>query len=126
MSDTTGTVTAVRVLVVEDSDEQANLLRKHLERAGCTVTVAETGEDAVAAYRLQAPDLAIIDLVLPGMSGADLVKLLRSGIPACKIAITSVLDPSAFPAADAILPKPFTGAQVLAVLDTTLPGRRIA
>lgn len=117
---------AVQVLVVEDSEEQAGLLRKHLERAGCTVTTAETGEDAVNAYRSQIPELAIIDLQLPGMSGADLVTLLRSGIPACKIAITSVLDPSDYPAADAILPKPFTGAQVLAVLDQVLPGRRAA
>ncbi len=80
----------------------------------------------MTAYRAQIPELAIIDLQLPGMSGADLVLLLRSGIPACKIAISSVLDPADFPASDAILPKPFTGAQVRAVLDTLLPGRRAA
>ncbi len=115
---------AVRVLVVEDSEEQAALLRKHLERAGCTVTIVETAEEAIAAYRAQAPDLAVIDLVLPGMGGGELVPMLRSEVPLCKIAITSVLDAADFPAADAILPKPFTGPQVLAVLDTVLPGRR--
>jgi len=125
MSDTGGTATAMRVLVVEDSEEQAGLLRKHLERAGCTVTTVESGEDAIAAYRVDSPELAIIDLVLPGMSGGELVVTLRSDLPSCKIAITSVLDASDFPVADAILPKPFTGAQVLALLDKALPGRRL-
>jgi CheY-like chemotaxis protein len=116
----------MRVLVVEDSEEQAALLRKHLERAGCLVTIVETAEEAIAAYRAAAPDLAIIDLVLPGMGGAELVPMLRAGLPQCKIVITSVLDTADFPAADAILPKPFTGAEVLAVLDKALPGRRIS
>ncbi len=126
MSDTGAAPGAMRVLVVEDSEEQAALLRKHLERAGCLVTIVETAEEAIAAYRAAAPDLAIIDLVLPGMGGAELVPMLRAGLPQCKIVITSVLDTADFPAADAILPKPFTGAEVLAVLDKALPGRRIS
>ncbi|CAN5229227.1 hypothetical protein BH11ACT4_BH11ACT4_11640 [soil metagenome] len=125
MSDTQ-TATAVRVLVVEDSAEQAGLLRRHLERAGCTVTIAETGEDAMVAYHADSPDLAIIDLVLPGMAGRELVLRLRSELPECKIAITSVFDVAEYPASDGALPKPFTGAQVRAVLDHALPGRLVA
>ncbi len=124
MSNPGGTATAMRVLVVEDSEEQAGLLRKHLERAGCSVTTVGTGEGAIAAYRSESPDLAIIDLVLPGMSGADLVLRVRSDLPSCKIVVTSVLDAFEFPVADAILPKPFTGAQILALLDSALPGMR--
>ena len=110
---------SVRVLVVEDSEDQAELLRQNFERAGCLVTTVTTAEDAITSYRSEAPDLAVIDLVLPGMGGRELVLHLRSELPDCRIVITSVLDASEFPAADGILPKPFTGAQVRAVLTKT-------
>lgn len=105
-----------RVLVVEDSADQAGLLRQYLEKAGCTVTVATTGEDALAASAVETPDLAVIDLLLPGMDGWELVSRFRMDVPSCAIVVTSVLDAADFPVADAILPKPFTGAQVRQVL----------
>ncbi|MEP6479621.1 MAG: response regulator [Rhodoglobus sp.] len=112
---------AVTVLVVDDSDDQRALLREYLERAGCTVTTVENAEDAIAEYRAHEPDLAVIDLVLPGMDGWELAARLRADRPGCAIAITSVLDAATFPTADAILPKPFTGAQVRQVLRDCVP-----
>lgn len=109
------------MLVVEDSDDQRALLRAYLERAGCTVTTVKSAEDAIAAYTADEPDLAVIDLVLPGMDGWDLALRLRSDRPRCAIAITSVLDAAKYPDADAILPKPFTGAQVRQVLRDCIP-----
>ena len=114
----------VRVLVVEDSEDQAGLLRQYLERAGCLVTVVASAEEAIGAYRADPPDLAVIDLLLPGMGGEELSARLRADLPACRIAITSVLDASDFPEADALLPKPFTGAEVRAALGKALPGWR--
>jgi len=116
-----GSYAGVRVLVVEDSEDQAGLLRKYLERAGCTVTTTCSAEDAILAYGREVPDLAIIDLRLPGMDGATLAAQLHRDCPTCAIAITSVLDESDFPPADASLPKPFTGAQVRQVLSDTIP-----
>jgi len=114
-------VDRVRILVVEDSEDQAGLLRRYFEKAGCDVTVVESAEDAIAAYEREHHDLAVIDLQLPGMDGWQLAIKLKSERPACAIAITSVLDTSDFPIADAALPKPFTGAQVRQVLMTTVP-----
>ena len=111
----------VAVLVVEDSDDQSALLRRYFERAGCVVTAVKTAEDAITAYTQATPDLAVIDLVLPGMSGWDLTERLRLELPGCVIAVTSVLDESSYPPADATLPKPFTGAQILAVLRDFVP-----
>ncbi len=119
-------VNVVRVLVVEDSPDQAALLRKYLERSGCVVTIVESAEDAMVAYLAHAPDLAFIDLILPGMGGAELSERLRADLPDCPIAITSVLDPADFPPSDAALPKPFTGAQVREVLRTAVPRWRAA
>ncbi|MDQ1556018.1 MAG: hypothetical protein QOI02_1020, partial [Actinomycetota bacterium] len=58
----------VGVLVVEDSPDQLDLLRTNFERAGCRVTAVPTAEAAISAYTDSVPDLAVIDLVLPGMS----------------------------------------------------------
>ena len=114
-------VDTVRILVVEDSEDQAGLLRRYFEKAGCDVTVVASAEDAIRAYELEHHDLAVIDLQLPGMDGWQLATKLKSERPACAIAITSVLDAADFPIADAALPKPFTAAEVRQVLVTTVP-----
>ena len=111
----------VRVLVVEDSEDQAGLLRRYFEKAGCSVTTVSSAEGAIAAYQFEVHDLAVIDLQLPGMDGWELATKLKTDRPHCAIAITSVLDSSDFPVADAILPKPFTGEQVRRVLADTVP-----
>jgi CheY-like chemotaxis protein len=111
----------VTVLVVEDSDDQRALLRRYFERAGCVVTTVKNAEDAITAYTRSTPDLAVIDLVLPGMSGRELTERLRLDRPDCVIAVTSVLDESTFPPTEATLPKPFTGAQIRTVLRDFVP-----
>ncbi|MES2094053.1 MAG: response regulator [Actinomycetota bacterium] len=111
----------VTVLVVDDSDDQRALLRRYFERAGCVVTTVQNAEDAIASYTGATPDLAVIDLVLPGMSGWELTERLRLERPGCIIAVTSVLDESTYPVTQATLPKPFTGAQILSVLRDFVP-----
>lgn len=104
------------VLVVEDSADQADLLRANFERSGCTVTLVSTGEDALASCAEARPDIMVIDLVLPGMQGSELTSLVRERYPQTAIVITSVLDTARFPIADGVLPKPFTKAHVRRVL----------
>lgn len=102
-------------LVVDDSPEQADLLRRFLERAGCRVVTACSAEQAAAVLEddsVDEPALAVVDLVLPGRSGREFAEELRASHPACVLAITSVLDAAEYPDADAVLPKPFTGEQV--------------
>jgi CheY-like chemotaxis protein len=111
----------VRILVVEDSDDQRDLLRAYFEKAGCAVVTAKNAEEAIPAYQTTEPELAVVDLVLPGMDGWALVERLRTDVPDCAIAVTSVLDARKYPAAQAILPKPFTRAQVLQALEDCVP-----
>lgn len=111
----------VRVLVVEDSDDQRDLLRTYFEKAGCAVSTVKNAEEAIIAYRGDEPELAVIDLVLPGMDGWALVEQMRKDVPDCAIAVTSVLDSRRYPEAQAILPKPFTRAQVVQVLEDCVP-----
>lgn len=112
------------VLVVDDDDDQLQLLSTYLSRAGCTVTAVATGEEALATIEHFEPGLAIIDLLLPGVSGDAVARELRRRWPACRIALTSVLDAADYPRADASLPKPFTRKQVLDLLADVAPTDR--
>ncbi|MDP9026452.1 MAG: response regulator [Actinomycetota bacterium] len=111
----------VRVLVVEDSEDQRELLRANFERAGCAVTAVKNAEDAISSYLVDAPELAVIDLILPGMDGWQLIEQIRQDVPGCAIVVTSVLDSRKFPEATASLPKPFTREQIIAVLRECVP-----
>ena len=112
-----------RVLIVDDSADQRLLLRRYFERAGCTVESADSGEAALALDSPQPPEIAVIDLVLPGMTGAEFAESIRKRFPSCAIVITSVLDPESYPHADAVLPKPVTGDDVRRVVAECVPAR---
>ena len=119
---TTATATAMSVLVVEDSIDQAELLRLHLLRAGCDVCLVGTAEDAIVAYSDREFDLAVVDLHLPGMNGWDLVGHMKRDRPELAIAVTSVLDTADYPDVAWALPKPFTKAQLRHVLGSVWGG----
>lgn len=69
---------ARKILVVEDDPDIVNLLRYHLEEAEFKVSVAEDGEAGLKKARAEKPDLVILDLMLPKMSGLDLCRILKS------------------------------------------------
>jgi CheY-like chemotaxis protein len=117
----TGSPVRARVLVVEDSDDQRELVRTYLEKAKCSVVAVHNAEDAIASYLLDTPDMVIVDLLLPGMNGWELVRRIRVDRPDIAVVVTSVLDAADYPPAEAILPKPFTRAQILRVLDDCVP-----
>ncbi|HSP25965.1 MAG TPA: phosphate regulon transcriptional regulator PhoB [Saliniramus sp.] len=69
---------ATRVLVVEDEEALTLLLRYNLEAAGYHVECVARGDDAEIRVLEQAPDLAIIDWMLPGLSGIELCRRIRA------------------------------------------------
>lgn len=103
---------AALALVVEDSQDQLSLMRRLLEREGYEVFLAIDAETAIAAFDRISPKLAIVDLMLPGVSGAECAELVRRRFPDCAIVISSVLDAAGYPESDAALPKPVTGASL--------------
>jgi two-component system, OmpR family, phosphate regulon response regulator PhoB len=70
---------SAKVLVVEDEEPLAMLLRYNLEAEGFTVTVATRGEEAEVAVAEDTPDLIVLDWMLPGVSGLELCRRLRMG-----------------------------------------------
>lgn len=69
---------APHVLVVEDHVEIARVLRECLAERGCTVRVAYDGQTALELARMAVPDVVLLDIGLPGMSGYEVARRLRA------------------------------------------------
>ena len=67
-----------RVLVVDDEADIVALVAYHLAKAGYRVSTATSGPDAIAAARAERPALVVLDLMLPGLSGYDVLEALRA------------------------------------------------
>jgi len=67
----------MRILVVEDDDTLAEFVSKGLREAGYVVDVSSDGRSGLDAAALRRPDLAVVDLNLPGMDGFSLIEALR-------------------------------------------------
>jgi CheY-like chemotaxis protein len=111
--------------VVEDDEDVATLLRSHLQRLGWAVRCVATAEEGLQVAAEAPPQLVVVDLVLPGMDGRELVRRLREdgATRDSRIVVTSVLDrdEQLELAPDAVLPKPFTRRDVVDVLTPLWP-----
>jgi two-component system phosphate regulon response regulator PhoB len=67
-----------RVLVVDDEPEIVALVAYHLAKAGYRVATAASGQDAIDIARRERPALVVLDLMLPGMSGFEVLEILRA------------------------------------------------
>ena len=104
-------------LVVEDAPDQAALLRRYLDREGFDVFVARDAESAIAAFSAIDPVLAVLDLLLPGISGQECARLVQDRFPDCFLVISSGHEATDYPPADAALPKPITGSDLHAIVE---------
>lgn len=120
-----------KVLVVEDDDSLADLVKTVLEGEDYTVFTAPSAEIAKEVLEIEKPDLAIIDIILPGQGGMDLILDIHSLCPNLSIILTSGkidMNKSTFKVLAhqfgvvSILPKPFTIEELLATVQETLTG----
>jgi len=68
-----------RILVIEDEEDILALIHYNLGKEGFRVSTATCGEDGLAQARRELPDLVVLDLMLPGMSGIDVCRTLKQG-----------------------------------------------
>ena len=79
-----------RVLIVEDDHKTADIVRLYLEKDGYDVACSHDGRDGLDAVRASPPDLVVLDLLLPGMSGLDVCRTLRSEFDVPIIVLTAL------------------------------------
>jgi len=74
---------AVRILVVDDDYDMVETVKLFLDAQGFEVTTAYDGESGIVSAATAAPDLCLVDLVLPDMDGRELAKAIR-GMAGCE------------------------------------------
>ncbi len=79
-----------KILVVDDEEDILELLEYNLLKNGYRAKCVATGEDALKAARSESPDLILLDLMLPGVDGLDVCKILKSDPKTSHIAIIIV------------------------------------
>jgi DNA-binding response OmpR family regulator len=79
------------VLVVDDDPTVSDVVRRYLEHAGLTVTLAVDGPAALDAFDRQRPDLVVLDLMLPRVSGLEVCRRLRERDAAVPIVMLTAL-----------------------------------
>jgi two-component system phosphate regulon response regulator PhoB len=78
------------LLIVEDEEDIQELLAFNLQREGYQVQVAPTGEAALKAVRSRVPDLMLLDLMLPGIDGLEICRILKGNADTRAIPIVMV------------------------------------
>jgi len=110
---------SIRVLVVEDEKNLVALLRKYLEREGFEVHEAFDGPAAIEAAGLAEPDVVVLDWMLPGLDGIEVLRELRRSSEAYIIMLTARTEEvdrivGLSTGADDYLTKPFSPGELVA------------
>jgi two-component system, chemotaxis family, chemotaxis protein CheY len=82
-------MTGKKILLVDDSGMARRGARQVLETAGYTVAEAEDGLSALERYFLDKPDLVLLDLVMKGMNGLDVLRKLQEMDSAARVIVVS-------------------------------------
>lgn len=121
--------TAARILVVDDDDEIRASLRRGLTAAGFIVVPVADGAAALGMIRESPPNLMVLDIMLPGLDGLDVVRRLRQGDDELPVILLTARD--AVPdrvagldaGADDYLVKPFALSELVARIKVRLRRR---
>jgi two-component system, OmpR family, response regulator len=114
--------TAERILVVDDEPDIVALVAYHLAKSGYRVSTASSGTEALEAARRDRPALVVLDLMLPGMSGYDVLEQLRADDATRDVGVLMLTARREEPdrirglslGADDYLTKPFSPRELLA------------
>lgn len=110
-----------RILVIEDEPDIAEVLQYNLEKEGFQVETARRGDAGLDAIRREAPDLVLLDLMLPGVDGLELTRLLKRESTTSRVPIVMLTARGEEVdrivglelGADDYIPKPFSPREVV-------------
>ena len=121
------------ILVVDDNPSTRDLLARRLARQGYEVATAESGEEALAALTARAVDLVLLDVLMPGLNGYDVLKRLKAdeNLRDVPVLMISALDEMESVVrcielgAEDYLPKPFDAVLLRARVSACLEKKRL-
>jgi DNA-binding response OmpR family regulator len=110
---------AIRVVYIEDDDRLASLTARYLESHGVVVVLGVDARDGIGKVMRERPDVVLLDLMLPGQSGLDACRELRSRVDTPIIIITARAEEADDAmgregGADDYITKPFSSPELLA------------
>ena len=117
-----------KVLLVDDSGLARRSTRRVLEEAGYTVVEAEDGLSALERFAVDRPDVVLLDLVMKGMYGLDVLARLRELDPAARVVVvsadvqTSSRDLVQAAGAAGFINKPASPGQVVEMVEQVMKG----
>ena len=76
-----------KILVIEDDPEEREFLIQALKKSGYIVYGAQTGEEGLNIFKKVKPDLVLLDVVLPGIDGWEVLRRIKSGIRSRKVPV---------------------------------------
>ena len=119
-----------KIMIVDNEPFTVNIVTKILEGGGHTVVGASNGGECLERLKEGKPDIILMDIMMPGMSGWDVVKQIRSD-PSLKDTVIIMLsakqkeaDRDLLALADGYITKPFERRRFLAQIDEALAKRR--
>ena len=117
-----------RVLIIEDDADAAGVLEAYLRRENYDVTITGDGHSGLDMAQRWKPDLILLDVMLPGLNGTEVLAGLRRKSDVPVIMVTAMGDtPDRIGAlrygADDYVVKPYHPGEVVARVQAVLPGR---
>ncbi len=116
------------VLVVDDDRSILNILHKSLTNAGYNVVTAENGRTALDLTARRNFDLVFLDIAMPGISGLDILTLMKAGRPDMPVIMLTGLKREDFEeesisrSAFAFMPKPFNVRDITGMAEQLIAG----
>ena len=116
---------AKSILIVEDDNNIADLLRLYLEKEGYQATIAADGTQGIDLYRKLRPDLVLLDVMMPGVDGWGVLRAIRQDSQTPVIMLTAKGETTdkvsgLKQGADDYITKPFEMKEVLARIEAVL------
>lgn len=115
-----------KILIIDDSSLSRRLLRRILEDASHEVVEAADGFSALEIFALEKPELVMLDLTMPGISGFEVLRQLKSSAPSIKVIVASAdvqimtREQAINEGADAFINKPFVQEEIVELVQTLL------
>jgi two-component system response regulator MtrA len=116
------------VMIVDDEPAMCAILKRIISGEGYRTITAKDGEEALTLYVRYRPDVVLLDLMMPGLSGLDVCRRIKKYSPTTRVIYLSAKETPTPPweegdelgKADAFLSKPATSAKILSTIKKVL------